>query len=384
MISSTNKVRVVHLITLLELGGAQGNTLHTVQNLNPSEFESHLWCGQGAYWDEEAIRLLGSSSRLRFVKRLVRSIHPWFDLAFLFELYFALRATKPKILHTHSSKAGILGRWAGFFARVPMIIHTYHGFGFNQRQKIWVRFLFVFLEKITARLTTKLIFVSQQNQDEAKKRNIGKPSQYVLIRSGIPIKSILQRAQETNKSQLKKTLHCHEQDNIVLTIGAFKPQKNLEAYLSVAKEVHKIRPNTKFLIIGDGSLRPQLENKIDQLGLKDVVLLLGWRQDVPEILSIADIFVMTSLWEGLPRSLVEALVLGIPAVCFKTNGIIDLLSLGGGVLIPLNDITEMAKKIIECADHKDKVSFPPILMDKIFTEFDIDVMVRQIEAVYRN
>ena len=146
-------IKVVHLITLLEFGGAQGNTLHTVQTLNPNLFETSLWAGSGAYWDEKVSYFVETKNRIRFFRSLVRPLHPIFDVFALFFIWKALREVKPTILHTHSSKAGIIGRVAGWLAGVPILIHTFHGFGFNKEQKPWTRWHFIFLEKIIAVLS---------------------------------------------------------------------------------------------------------------------------------------------------------------------------------------------------------------------------------------
>jgi len=142
------KIKVVHIITKLELGGAQGNTLYTVANLDKNRFDAVLVAGRGGILDKEAGKM-----RSRFARNLVRQISPISDLKAYFEIKKILREEAPDIVHTHSSKAGIIGRWAAHTAGVPVVIHTFHGFGFNDFQNIMVRGIYVFLEKLTAKIT---------------------------------------------------------------------------------------------------------------------------------------------------------------------------------------------------------------------------------------
>lgn len=375
--------KVVHLITLLELGGAQGNTIYTVLNLNEKRFSAQLWAGKGAYWDEEVKKSLGISKRLRFIPFLARSINPFFDFISLFYLWRLLKKEKPLILHTHSSKAGILGRIAARWAGIPIIIHTFHGFGFNHQQKPWTRKLFILLEKWVAKWTDKLIFVSEANLEEAKSLQIGLPKQYNLIRSGVSLTHLKTMSLSTNAAQLRRDLRIPNQNKIVVTIGPFKPQKNLQDFIKIAQNICKTAPDIHFLVIGDGDLRGFLENQIIESGLIGKVHLPGWRRDISQILSISDVFAMTSLWEGLPRSLVEALALGIPSVCYETDGVTDLLKNGGGFLIKQRDIETATLSIKRLLNEGTLWAQKSKEAKALITqEFDIKTMVTQQEKLY--
>ena len=305
------------------------------------------------------------------------------DFLIIFELASALRKLKPDILHTHSSKAGIVGRMAGWLAQVPVVIHTYHGFGFNHRQKPWTRGVFVFLEKWVSRLSTKLIFVSKSNQLEAAQKGIGRREQYLLFRSGVPLKIIIDEAKNTNKIRFKNELHLKENNRIVLTIGAFKPQKNLGDFIDLVNHVSSQMVNVDFLVVGDGEMRPEIEKKIKGAGLESRVRLLGWRRDVPALLSIADVFVLTSLWEGLPRSLVEALAVGVPCVCYATDGVTDLLQTDTRMLISQGDVESLTRAVLKILG--DKIGAASLVQEHqkfIGREFDIDYMVKQQGELY--
>jgi len=163
------KIKVCHIITKLELGGAQKNTLYTVSNLDKEKFDVFLISGEGGILDDEAKK---QNFKKYFLKNLVREISPLNDLLALIKIFKILRKEKPDIIHTHSSKAGIIGRIAGFLSGVKIIIHTYHGFGFNEHQRYLVKKFYIFIEKLVSFITDYFIFVSYDNLETAKKYKI--------------------------------------------------------------------------------------------------------------------------------------------------------------------------------------------------------------------
>ena len=267
------KIKVVHIITKLELGGAQENTLYTVEHLDKKKFDVYLICGKGGILDYRAIELARKKSlNLYFIKNLIREINPWKDFLALKELIIKLDEIQPDIIHTHSSKAGILGRVSGYFlnlvnnnfANRTKIIHTFHGFGFNKFQASLIKNFYILLEYFIAKVTDKLIFVSKSNMfDTARKYDIGNFKDYVLIRSGIKISEYKKSSedkvlQEIILKELNLPLDC----KVISTIGPFKPQKNLTDFIQFANIVmnsEELFSETKkklyFLIAGDGEQR---------------------------------------------------------------------------------------------------------------------------------
>ena len=371
------RIKIAHVVTQLELGGAQQNTLYTVGHLNPEAFDVLLISGPGGMLDA---RLPSRASfRFHFIPGLARPVNPLKDLAALWRL---LRRERPDIVHTHSSKAGILGRWAAFFAGVPVIVHTYHGFGFHDFLSPAVRVFYIFLEKICAGLSARLIFVSRQNQATARSAGIGRPERYELIRSGVPLKNF--PAKIPDPKTVKAALGVGMHKPLVLSVGNFKAQKNPEDFIRLAKMLHPKFPEARFLFIGDGARRPLLESMVLREGVDGVCLLPGWRADVPEILAAADVFVMTSLWEGLPRSLVEAMKSGLGCVCYAVDGVRELIEDGRtGFLVAPRGVETMAARV-------EALLRDPSLREKIGAqaagsigeEFDIDAMVLRQEALY--
>ncbi len=367
---------------MLELGGAQGNTLFTVANLDREKFEVGLIAGPGGIQDEKARKI--PNLKLEFVQALVRPIRPLEDLTALIHLFLIFRREKPGIVHTHSSKAGIVGRIAARAAGVPVIIHSIHGFGFNPYQKFFIRWIFIFLEKWIAQFTHILIAVSQNNIEEGLKLGIGKREQYVLIRSGVDIAKIKANAQAADVKSLRKNLNIPDGKKIVLTFGPFKLQKDPISFVEIAAKVKKEIPDVIFLWSGDGDLRPKAEEKIKELNLQDTVKILGWREDVPALLSLCDLFILTSLWEGLPRSGVESLIAGKPVVAFSVDGVPEIVKDGvNGYVLKPGDKEGFAARVIRILkDPELYKKFAQNASKSIDASFDIHGMVRSQEDLY--
>jgi len=323
---NNKKIKIAHIITMLELGGAQQNTLYTIEHLSKEKFSCLLISGTGGILYEEAKKLQVKTCWIRY---LIRPIRHLYDLLAFFSIYRVLLKEKPDVVHTHSSKAGILGRWAAHFSGVPFIIHTFHGFGFNDYQNSVLHKLFVWIEFLTAKITDKLIAVSEENMKTALKKDIGLVSQYELIRSGIKI-SQFKNVDISRLAAKKNELKIKPEEKVITTIGPFKTQKNIVDFVKAAKLVSQTVPDTRFIIIGDGPRRTinDLQSSVERLGLKERVIFTGWRKDIPELLAMSDIFVLTSLWEGLPRSIVEAMVSAKPVVAYAVDGVKEIVNDG--------------------------------------------------------
>ena len=371
--------KVIHLVTRLDLGGAQQNTLHTVRNLDRSKFEAVLVCGPGGMLDEEVRNDPGI--RAIFIESLYRDISPFYDLLALLELTKVLLAEKPAILHTHSSKAGILGRLAAALAGVPVVVHTYHGFGFHDRQPAFVKNVYVYLERLCARFTGALVFVSKANIAYAAKHSLVNPNDAVLIRSGVNLAGL---PAKTDAAKLKMSAGIGMHKLLVVSVGNLKPQKNAGDFVSAAAAVLAQVPEARFVFLGDGPQRRALEARAFTLGLEGKVLFLGWRRDTAQWLAAADVFVLTSLWEGLPRALVEAMKSGLPSVCYATDGVTDLITndVNGYMVEPGNHAALAGHVTALLKDESLRKRLGGAAAAAIGPEFDIDGMVRSQEALY--
>lgn len=375
------KRKICHIITKLELGGAQQNTLFTVSNINQDEFIPVLMSGKGGILDTEASTLSGV--KVYLVDNLIRPIQPISDLIALFKLCLLLRKEKPHIVHTHSSKAGILGRIAAWIARVPVIIHTFHGFAFHDFQPRFVKGFYILLERLIARITHKLIAVSNDNIEKGLQNDIGIREKYLVIRSGIDVTRY--KNSHVDVSEKRRELNIPNDEKIITTIGPFKPQKNLLDFVRVAKYVSDRNNYCRFLVIGDGKQRFQIESLINQLKLNSKVELLGWRRDIAQILAVSDVFVMTSLWEGLPRSILEAMCMGLPVVANAVDGVKEIINNteNGFTVEPFmtQEMSECILDILSNADQAKEVGLKA--KESITQEYDINYMVKQQEDLYK-
>lgn len=389
-----NKIKVVHIITKLELGGAQKNTLYTVEHLDKEKFDVYLISGCGGILDKDAVRLSEKDVKVLFSKNLIREINPIKDLLAFFEIFNYLREISPDIVHTHSSKAGILGRWSSFFLNFfkrgkIKIIHTFHGFAFSKFHSFFIRSLFIILEYLTGKISDVLIFVSKDNMQTASRLKIGNNRKYLLVRSGIKIRDFYNVSENKELRNLKrKELGISEEEKVITTIGPFKPQKNLVDFIRMAKIVSDNLPfyKLKFLIVGDGEQRNLLFTLAKQLEIFDKILFLSWQKDIRGILAATDIFVLTSLWEGLPRSAVEALVSGVPVVAYAVDGLNDIIVSGvNGFIVQPKNLEELCKKIvILLTDNEIFSKIKKSTCNSIDNSFDIDYMVYQQEEIYLN
>lgn len=372
-----NKIKIAVIITKLELGGAQKVAISICEKLDKTKFEPFLICGCGGILDEET----NNKIKVFFVKDLVRQINPLKDIKALFSIYRIIKKEKPLIVHTHSSKAGILGRFAAKLCKVNNIVHTIHGFGFNDTQNFFKKNLYIFLEKICASFSKVLIPVSTENIKKGLKYKIAVKEKYRYIKLGIDIENF-----KNFKSipSLKQELNLLSSDILVTTIGPFKPQKNLPDFIRIANDISKKHMNFKFVIVGDGILRENFEKMIKDFGIEKNIFLLGWRRDISNILNSSDVFVMTSLWEGLPISTIEALSCGLVPVVNDVDGQREIVKDGiNGFLIRPHDIKSAEEKILMlCNNNKLKDKLSQNARNSIDETFSIDYMIKEHEKLY--
>ena len=371
-----SQIKVLHIITKLELGGAQQNTIYTVSNLNRSLFEPHLISGPGGILDDE-IRL-AKNFPLEFCGELSRSIRPVADYQAYQQLRQQIKALKPDIVHTHSSKAGVLGRLAASAENVPVIIHTYHGFGFHKYQNAGVFKLYVSLEREASRRAHHLIFVSRENLKWAEELDLIQKCSVSMIRSGVEVDRLLQ-AQPSE--EFRERLGIPRKSKAVGMVACLKPQKDPLTFVDAADIVSRKMTNVKFLLVGDGELADAVMKRASKMRYGHNFVHLGWRREIPEILANLDLVVLPSLWEGLPRVIPEATIAGIPVIASNIDGNREIVFEGrNGALAEPQNAQDFAEKIMRALDEKWKVD--PELSQQIQHEYDIREMVRQQEALY--
>jgi glycosyltransferase involved in cell wall biosynthesis len=374
------RYRVLHLITKLELGGAQQNTLFCVAHHDRARFEVGLLAGRGGMLDSEALAI--PDARVELLPYLEHPISPARDLEALLRLRTYFKARRIDLVHTHSSKAGILGRAAALLAGVPAVVHTVHGWSFNATQPAWLRAAYAGLERGSALFTDRLVAVSAANRSAGLRRRIGDASRYMVLHSGIDAEPFRRAA--ANRAKVRKSLGWDDSHTVVGSVACLKQQKAPADFIRAAAAAHATDPTLRFFIAGDGELRPQLEALIGELGLQDVVRLLGWRRDVPDLLGAMDTFLLTSLFEGLPRSVLQAMAAGVPVVATAVDGTPEVVEDGvTGLLIPPAEPAMAARRLLELKrDEALRRRCVEGARRRLDESFDIRRMVRELDSLY--
>ncbi len=375
-------VAVAHVITKLELGGAQQNTLYTVAHLDRARFRPVLITGEPGLLDDEARAL--PDVEFHQVPALVRPINllsPLADLRALLALTALLKRLRPAIIHTHSSKAGILGRWAARLAGVPILIHSIHGFGFTPDQPAALRRALIVLERRTGRFTTRFFAVSEAARGAGVALGLFPPDRCLVVRSGVDLAAF--RACRVERRTKRAELGLGPARPVVGMIAPFKPQKRPLDFVRVAAAVRVRRPDAQFLLVGDGELRPLIEQEIRRLGLSENFVLPGWRRDVPEILRCLDVFALTSAWEGLPRVYLEALASGVPVVGTAVDGAAEVIREGeNGFLVEPGNVPALAERVLRLLADPQLAADLGRRGQALPQEFDIREMVQRQEWEY--
>ena len=372
---------VCHIITKLELGGAQEVALYAVSHLDRSKLRPVLVAGPGGLLTDEARRL--SQVDVRIVPELGRSVRLVGDLAALVKLTTLLRRLRPTVVHTHSSKAGILGRWAAWMAGVPVIVHTIHGYGITPAQPWWLQRLLIMIERFTGWITTQWIAVSQADIRKGHSWGLFHDN-VVLVRPGIDPQPFQRAVDRGERERIRREFGAQPTTRLVGSVACLKPQKAPEDFIAVAQRVIAALPDVRFVLVGDGELRARVEALIARYGLRDRVHLAGWRRDVPAIMRALDTFLLTSHWEGLPRVLLEARAVGVPVVATNVGGADEVVvDQAVGELCQAGDIQALADAVIRRLSEKTEVSSGcPASPTRLPHEFYIDETVRQYEQIY--
>jgi len=339
------KIHVLYIITKLELGGAQKVCLSLLNGINQSSDQRALLLSGNTgplvqdVQNNKHVFLLDSFKREVGIKTIFLEIKSFFSIIRIIK---KLKKKYPDIIiHTHSTKAGIMGRWAAFFAGIKKRMHTVHGFGFNEYQST-LRWYFIYiLEYLTSLITTHYVCVSKKDQLEGVKRFPNFKQKSSLIRAAVAWDTFFLPAKQTNFFDTQKSF-------TIGTIACFKPQKNIFDLLKAFKQTHqKVAPiQLNLEIIGDGEQRPHIEAWIKNNNLTSAITLLGWQHDVRQWLHSWNLFVLSSLWEGLPCAVIEARLSKIPVIAYNVGGINEVVfNNKNGFIIKPGDWQTLANKI---------------------------------------
>ena len=373
-----SKIKILHVITHLPIGGAQDNTLYTVELLDKEKYDISLCCNLDGELVERAKKV--EAVKLFDIPFLGREVSPYRDIRAFLSLYKLFKEEDFTIIHTHSSKAGLLARLAAVLNKTPIVIHTIHGFAFNDFMNGLKKNFFIYLEKLLAKWTDVLITVSNLNKKKIIDLNIAHENKIKNIYSGIDLSLF------TNKrnDEFRKELNL-ENDHLLLgSVGRLSNQKDPITMIEAFGIISKPFPNAHLALVGDGELKGKILEKIVQLKLNDRIHLTGNKNNPWSVYHSMDLFIMSSIYEGLGRSITEALSCGVPVVCTDVEGVPEIVRDNiTGILVRPKDSNKLADAIIRTLNDMETAKKMAEEGRRFVNDnFDVNKMVNDIDSLY--
>lgn len=350
------KIKVLRIITRMNIGGPARQAALLSSELSKKDFDCILLTGALSKSEGDMTYAAEESGVTPLViPEIGREISLFGDLAGFFKIYGIIRKERPEIVHTHTAKAGAIGRLAARMAGVPVVIHTFHGHVFHSYFSPAKTNFFLAVERILAALTDKIITISGKQKDEIKRYlKIGNSGKLALIPLGFDLRRFLV---DKDESALRAALDIPKDALVLGIVGRLTAVKDHKAFLKAAREI-KARNSARavrFLVVGDGELRDDLAKLAADLGLQRDVIFTGWRKDIDALYRIMDVAALTSLNEGTPVSLIEALASARPAVAVDVGGVRDVIENGkSGFVVASGDVSGFAGAVTELFNDKHK------------------------------
>ena len=338
---------IIHVITKLENGGAQRHALHILKHLPKERYRTILAYGPGGYLDSEAQQIPGLEHWL--IPELQRKIAATADIKALFAIRSKIKSldTQNILVQTHSSKAGVLGRLGASLNGVTARIHTVHGFGFHAGSTALSQQVLKFIERKSSRLSDWNLCVSRHDLRLGVRHGLLKEENTSIIHAGVDLDA---HACDSQKgASLRHDLGIPENAPVVSTIACLKPQKAPLDFVRFARRVREMAPECHFIYVGDGEMRTDFLNEIEaSSGLSKNFHFMGWTDRIVDVLSASNIFALLSLWEGLPRAILEARAAGLPCVVTRICGNPEAVTDGvNGFLVPPGRPATAAEQVVK-------------------------------------
>ncbi|MEP7290502.1 MAG: glycosyltransferase family 4 protein [Chloroflexota bacterium] len=377
----TRPIRILRIIARLNVGGPAIHVTLLTEKLSAPEYESTLVCGTISA-DEGDMRYYAEAHGVEplIVPELGRTLHPLRDLVTIWTVYRLIRKLKPDIVHTHTAKAGFVGRIAARLAGVPVIVHTFHGHVFQGYFSPTMTRIFLILERLTASMSDTVITLTEGLRRElADEYRVTDKARITVLPLGLDLAPFA--AAERKNGAFRREYSIPADAPLVGIVGRLVPVKNHALFLEAAAKVRAQMPVARFVIIGDGELRGEIERRVDILGLRDAVIFTDWLRELVPAYADLDVNVISSLNEGTPVSVIESLAAGCPVVTTAVGGLPDLLDQGVlGVLVPSGDADALANAIIDVLnDPPDAKQAQALMVER----YSIERLVRDLDALYR-
>jgi len=375
------------------LGGAQENTIITCKHLAQRGHDVTLITGPAIGPEGELFnQTKGQDYKVVVLNRLRRAIHPFNDTVSYFQIKKLLRQLQPDIVHTHSAKAGILGRFAGHSLKgqwadnLPVVVHTIHGLAYHPYQSEWLNRFYIAIEKSAAKRTDFFISVADAMTAQATAAGIGKPEQFVTAYSAIEEDDFLESISQERKRDFRRKYGIGEDSIVLVTIARLFMLKGHKYIIESAKQLSMRFENCAWLFVGDGNLAEHFKQQVRKLGLADRIKFTGLLppSQIPLAIQSSDILVHCSLREGLARTLPQAMLCGKSAVSFDVDGAREVVNENTGRLIQPQNVEQLTNACAELIEDKNlRGRLGRTGREFVKEKFAPETMVDTIEAVYR-
>jgi glycosyltransferase involved in cell wall biosynthesis len=386
-------LKIVHIITRLILGGAQENTIITCKVLAQRGHDVTLITGPALGPEGELFnQAQGQDYKVVIIDRLRRAINPFNDTVSYFQIKKLLGQLQSDIVHTHSAKAGILGRFAGYSLKgnwaenLPVVVHTIHGLAFHPYQSRALNKFYIAVEKSAAKRTDFFISVADAMTAQATAVGIGRPEQYVTAYSAIDEDDFLEPISQQRRNDFHRKYGISEDAVVLVTVARLFMLKGHEYIIESTKELSKRFANCVWLFVGDGNLSERFQRQVRELGLADRIKFTGLLppSKIPLAIQASDILVHCSLREGLARTLPQAMLSGRPAISFDVDGAREVVNEKTGRLIEPKNVEQLiaaCAELIEDENLRKKLGIQG--RESVIEKFSPEKMVDTIEEVYR-
>ena len=381
------KIRIAHLITGIGSGGAGEDTLCTIEGLDKVKYQIDLIMGKKLR-DDKLKRIRNKGINFIQIQPFRSRYHFLYDSILLLKLMILFKKGHYDIIHTHTTKSGILGSIAAKLAGVPIIIHGLEINALEVCSSKFIKIIKMFLEKMISKFTDAYISVSEIVSQKYLEYGIGKKAKYFKIRSGIELNKFLNAREDMDIRQTSQELGINREDFVIGNVGRLVESKGHYFLFQAIKKILEIRNSrpVKLLLIGEGEDKEKLIKYAKELNLEKNVIFTGYRENVEELMVLMDIFVLTSLREGLSRVLVEAAAAGLPSIAFNIDGIPEIIKDNhNGFLVEPRNVIQLAEKISKYIDNK-----PLVLMhgrngrEFVKGKWSIEGMVKETEQIYND
>ncbi len=381
MSQTQRPIRIMNLIARLNVGGPAVAVTHLTERMGAPDYESILVCGtiepgegdMTYYAKERGIEPI-------IIPELGRSLNPLRDIRTLWKVYQLIQTLKPDVIHTHAAKAGFVGRVAAWLAGVPVIVHTFHGHVFRGYFSPAKTQFFIILERIAARMSDAIITLSDGLRRElAEEYHITRKGRITVLPLGLDLGVFTKLPRKSGV--FRKEFNLPADAPLIGIVGRITPIKNHALFLNAAVEIRKQLPDARFVIVGDGEIRAEIEALVDELRLREAVIFTGWQKDLAHIYSDLDVLVISSINEGTPVTVIEGLAACCPVVATAVGGVPDLLDHGKlGKLVNDQTPESLGKAVMEViANPPDGKEAQALMEDR----YGIERLVKDLDGLYR-